>query len=514
MSSRKKTLKRGTSRGSSSEGVHEELLVLKIEVVPHSIDPAENEVWWTARYGSMTPPNEKSFPVMIHRSVEGGAPSRSTSDFLQTIRSFYRIPDTVEFRIPRCGESADSPPEGYFTCYEAFVVRCRLWFPILEVIFRVLNRFEVSISQLNPISIQHLIGIVILSFEHGLSLTADNFETLFRLQLVSKPYNYRLVPRTFMSVVKGFVSNFNSWKKFFFFVRIGAASVEESCIPLFRSEPNDGSFIDPIPLFPEDTIAVRDLLRNSPFFWTSFTPKRVRKALRLAHPGPEVSAETDSGSEPDGPDPCDVPAGETNVRSSKGKDIDLGDIEFSVDDSILRGWDPELAYGDGSGTSEVPILDFDDFFAGLPSGFDPPPLVAESGKSKVVAEGSCIINGGRNLLGSALEASHREAMVYRFKAEKAEKDLAHMQSELLKWDSKLARDHERAVRREERKGKREIVEVMRSCASQFKTENGNLKDAYALVGDYRECRGSVGTFWKTQADDYVFEEEMGDMKAV
>ncbi|KAF2574577.1 hypothetical protein F2Q70_00003145 [Brassica cretica] len=442
MSSRKKTSKRGTSRGSSSEGVHEELLVPKIEFVPHSIDPAVNEVWWTARYGSMTPPNEKSFPVMIHRSVEGGAPSRSTSDFLQTIRSFYRIPDTVEFRIPRCGESADSPPEGYFTCYEAFVVRCRLWFPIPEIIVRVLNRFEVSISQLNPISIQHLIGIVILSFEHGLSLTA-----------VQLP--------------------------------VGAASVEESCIPLFRSELNDGSFINPIPLFPEDTVAVRDLLRNGPFFWTSFTPKRVRKALRLAHPGPELSAETDSGSAPDGPDPCDVPAGETNVRSSKGKDIDLGDIEFSVDDSILRGWDPELAYGDGSGTSEVPILDFDDFFAGLPSGFDPPPLVDESRKSKVVAEGSCIINGGRNLLGSALEASHREAMVYRFKAEKAEKDLAHMQSEILKRDSKLARDHERAVRRAERKGKREIIEVMRSRASQLKTENGNLKDAYALVGDYR-----------------------------
>ena len=64
-----------------------------------------------------------------------------------------------------------------------------------------------------------------------------------------------------------------------------------------------------------------------------------------------------------------------------------------MDDSILLGWDPNLAYGDGSGTSEVPIPDFDNFFAGLPSSFDPPLSVDELGKSNVVAEGSRIVNG-------------------------------------------------------------------------------------------------------------------------
>ena len=81
------------------------------------------------------------------------------------------------------------------------------------------------------------------------------------------------------------------------------------------------------------------------------------------------------------------------MRSSKGKCIDLGDIDFSVNDSILPGCDPDLAYGDGSGSSEVPISDFDEFFAGLPSSFNPPSSVDELGSSKVVAEGSCIING-------------------------------------------------------------------------------------------------------------------------
>ncbi|KAG2288624.1 hypothetical protein Bca52824_048228 [Brassica carinata] len=139
----------------------------------------------------------------------------------------------------------------------------------------------------------------------------------------------------------------------------------------------------------------------------------------------------------DGPAPCNVPEEEANARSSK----------------VVR--------------AQAPIPDFEDFFAGLPSSFDPSSPVDELGRS------------GLNLLGSPLMRAW-EAMVYR-QGRESEKDLARMQNEILERDSKLARDHEKAVRRAERKGRREIVEVMKNCASQFKTEYGNLKDAYSLV---------------------------------
>uniref|UniRef100_A0A0D3BUX1 DUF1985 domain-containing protein n=1 Tax=Brassica oleracea var. oleracea TaxID=109376 RepID=A0A0D3BUX1_BRAOL len=349
MSTRKRTSKRTTTLSSSSGDVHDrDILVPKAEFIPHSVDPAEGEAYWIARCGLIIPLLEASFPIMNRRMIDASAPSRTSLDFLRVV-----LPDDVEFQIPRRGQSADNPPED--PRYHSPCVGP------LRGIDKPSDPHQSSAPYwcCNP------------EFRIGISLTAGHFKALFRLQLNMDPFIYRLFPRTLMSVIKGFISHNGSWTKFFFFFRI-----------------NSAAFINPLPPFPKDVIKATDLLRNGPFFWTFFMPKRVRKALARLHSDPRVIVEEDVDSESDRPAHRNAPAEEVNTRLSKGKGIDLDGIEFSADDSTLPGWDPVLAFGDGSGSSEVPLPDFDDFFVGLPSSFDPPPTLDELVRSKVVAEGS------------------------------------------------------------------------------------------------------------------------------
>ncbi|KAF2537949.1 hypothetical protein F2Q68_00020852 [Brassica cretica] len=282
----------------------------------------------------------------------------------------------------------EDPPEGFLTCYEAFLTCCRMWFPIPEAIVHALDHFELSISQINVAVLQNFLGVLILSYELGNDLSPDDFEGLWSTRKTSIDYSYRMAPKRHMSIIQGHTSNAKGWFERFFYVRIDGASVEENCLPLFRGKWNFHRSNSILPATPRDLFAKLDLLRNGPFFWDSFTLDRIRNAVALYRS--RGIFRPLHASDMDEPHPGAVPYHRERVRIRKDKKIALEDRNFVSEDLLLHGWNPGFTPGDGSGTSEAPLPN--DFFPNLPPGFTTPASLDEASRRELVAEGSRLIN--------------------------------------------------------------------------------------------------------------------------
>ncbi|KAF2544903.1 hypothetical protein F2Q70_00021788 [Brassica cretica] len=241
--------------------------VQEIEFVAHFVDPSEADVYWVAMCNVEEPPPEPWVPMRPFSERVVGGPSRCTLPFLGTVHSFCHVPENVDFRLPLVGERADEPPEGFFTLYEEHLMRARLWFPIPSVIVEFLDRLEVSISQISPRGIKHLVRLLILGYERGMELTADYLEAFLTLSRVGTD---RLLDQ---------------------------ASVAVECLPSFRRLWVVGVH-NPIPPFPEDLCIVRDL-RGGPFTLLPLSRHSIKmeifhfsRSSQLSSKLPYLSAET------------------------------------------------------------------------------------------------------------------------------------------------------------------------------------------------------------------------------
>ncbi|KAF2536785.1 hypothetical protein F2Q68_00020673 [Brassica cretica] len=237
MSSRKGSSKRNSySHSSSGDSSANEVITPKEEF---EVEEEANDAYYKALCGSPPPSQDIPIPKRPVRSPNAPlAPSMVSSDYLTTLRDFYQIPNGVVFRIPSGNESVEDPPEGFFTCYEAFLVYSRMLFPIPGTIVRAPCHFGLSISQLSVPALQHWLGMLILSYELGMDLNPGDVEGFWFTRGTGIDGSYRMAPKKGMAIIQGHTSHPKAWFERFFFVRIDGESVEESYLHLFRREWN------------------------------------------------------------------------------------------------------------------------------------------------------------------------------------------------------------------------------------------------------------------------------------
>lgn len=147
--------KRGTRSETSSDrcgpkGTNSQshVVVPKEEFSLPLVDSEDVEAYWAA--GGETRPTKPGtwVPPTFRANRIAGCPSLVCPNDLDSIREFCQVPDAVEFRLPVAGEGEKDAPDGFYTCYDAFLMQCHLWFPIPEIVVRYLHRLGLSISQM------------------------------------------------------------------------------------------------------------------------------------------------------------------------------------------------------------------------------------------------------------------------------------------------------------------------------------------------------------------------------
>ncbi|XP_024016365.1 uncharacterized protein At3g60930, chloroplastic-like [Eutrema salsugineum] len=149
---------------------------------------------------------------------------------LEALRHRFGISEVVEFVVPEKSDRADKPPENHFTLYEAFFELCFLWFMIPGVILEYLWKHGISIGQIMPRGLRHMIGILVRSFECGVDIELNHLLNLLEIRKAPKGNRFYISDKAKRRIIGGFPSKDQFWTERFFYVLVNEALVGENYI--------------------------------------------------------------------------------------------------------------------------------------------------------------------------------------------------------------------------------------------------------------------------------------------
>ncbi|XP_024010358.1 uncharacterized protein At3g60930, chloroplastic-like [Eutrema salsugineum] len=263
----------------SDEGVNRAIVKAEEEAFPFDLLEAKFELErLMASRGAST---SGRGPRVKRQKPDPPGSTLSSLESLEALRHRFGISEAVEFVVPEKSDRADKPPENHFTLYEAFFELCFLWFPIPGVILEYLWKHGISIGQIMPRGLRHMIGILVRSFECGLDIELNHLLNLLEIRKAPKGNRFYISNKPKRRIIGGFPSKDQFWTKRFFYVLVNEASVGEDYV--HRTKTAWGPLVQCyLPPIPDDLFTVRDSLSARKVNWRkNFTLERVENARAI-----------------------------------------------------------------------------------------------------------------------------------------------------------------------------------------------------------------------------------------
>ncbi|XP_024010265.1 uncharacterized protein At3g60930, chloroplastic-like [Eutrema salsugineum] len=205
--------------------------------------------------------------------------SLSSAESLEALRIRFGISEVVVFVMPSPTDRAKLLPPNHLT-----------------VILRYLWKHGISIGQIVPRGLRHMIGILVLSFECHIDVTLDHLLNFLEIRKAPEEKRFYISSKARHKIICGFPSKDFFWDDRFFYVLVNEASVGDFAdITKIDWGPLVRSILPPVL---EDLFDVRDALAAWKNNWKRhFSLERVERARSILAGVPVCSGSSNSSGD-------------------------------------------------------------------------------------------------------------------------------------------------------------------------------------------------------------------------
>ncbi|KAF2557074.1 hypothetical protein F2Q68_00016340 [Brassica cretica] len=203
-------------------------------------------------------------------------------NFVATVFDPNRVDRSFVLDLVDTHETPETVREGYYGAYLSFFHTCGLIFPIPEPILEVLAEIGLSLTQLLPNFLRHLVAFLVKARQEGLSFGFSEFRQLVLVkQSKQNPGTFLVSPCPGRHVIEDIPYRDEKWREQFFVFKIDRASMGDfdfSQLPRRWAEnivPSGSSSIS------DEIRGLMRVLRRGRSNWSTFDRTRIQTVFAL-----------------------------------------------------------------------------------------------------------------------------------------------------------------------------------------------------------------------------------------
>ncbi|XP_018448596.1 uncharacterized protein LOC108820113 [Raphanus sativus] len=196
---------------------------------------------------------------------------------IEELYSSFEVDHAVVCELASDQETPETVREGYCRAYLSFFESCGLSFPIPRQVLEILAELGISLTQLCPNLLRHLLAILVRAREEKLLFELEELHSLYLVKRNQRnPWTFLAAPLPGLHVIGGTPYRDDLWREKFFVFKVDSSTVGDFDFSLLPRRWAKNIAHPKVSMMSDQLRGMVAVLKRGDTDWSSFTRERIR----------------------------------------------------------------------------------------------------------------------------------------------------------------------------------------------------------------------------------------------